>query len=286
MAFFNAISAGLLVGLVFAVIAVGFTLIWGTVDVINLSHAAFGVLGAYLGYYANTMFGVDPLLALVGIVPLFFAIGYAFYYVLVTRLIAITDNIAFPSLVLTLGVMFALENLMISVFSADPRLVKTAYTDITLRIAGNPIPGGRLVGGLVAIITLVAIYVFLTRTYVGRAVRAVSEDPEGAALCGIDRHHVSGITCGIGFVTAGIGGVALSLFYAFDPATQLSWLVNVFLITVFGGIGSIVGAGIGGAMIGLVTEFSALVVPFELVDLVLFSILFAILLFRPEGLIQ
>lgn len=286
MAILSAITAGLLVGLVFAVIAVGFTLIWGTIDVINLSHAAFGVLGAYMGYYANTMFGVDPLLALVVIIPVFFLIGYGFYYVLVTRLIAITDNIAFPSLVLTLGVMFALENMMISVFSADPRLVKTAYTDNTLHIAGTALPGGRLVGGGVAVITLVVIFLFLTRTYVGRAVRAVSEDPDGAALCGIDRHRVSGITCGIGFATAGIGGMALSLFYAFDPATQLSWLVNVFLITVFGGIGSVVGAGIGGAMIGLVTEFSAFVVPFELVDLVLFSILFAILLFRPEGLIQ
>jgi branched-chain amino acid transport system permease protein len=286
MAVLDAIIAGLLVGLAFAVLAVGFTLTWGTVEVINIAHAAFGVLGAYLGYYANTRFGVDPLLSLLVVIPLFFAFGFAFYEVLIRRLIARTQDVAFASLVLTLGLMFALENSMVSLFSADPRLVKTSYTAVTIRIAEVPVPGGRLVGGGVAVVTLAAIYLFLTRTYVGRAVRAVSENPEGAMLCGIDRHRVSAITFGLGLSTAGIGGVALSLFYSFDPATQLSWLVNVFLVTVFGGIGSIVGAGAAGGFTGLVTEFSALVVPFAIVDLVLFGILFVILLVRPEGLIQ
>lgn len=286
MAVIDAIFAGLFVGLAFAVLAVGFTLMWGAIDVINVSHAAFGILGAYLGYYANTRFGVDPLLALIGIVPLFFAIGYAFYAILVQRLIAQTDEVAFASLVLTLGLMFALENSMVSLFSADPRLTKTPYTAVTYYFVGTPIPGGRLVGGVLAVATLVGVYLFLTRTYTGRAVRAVSENPEGAALCGIDRHRVSGITAGISFATAGIGGVALSLFYSFDPSTQLSWLVNVFLVTVFGGIGSVVGSGIAGVFTGFVTEFSALVLPYEIVDMVLFGILFAILLIRPEGLIQ
>lgn len=289
MAVLDAIVAGLLVGIVFALLAVGFTLTWGSIDVINISHAAFGVLGAYLGYFAHTRFGVDPLLSLVVIVPLFFVIGYAFYEVLIRRLIARTGDAeerAFASLVLTLGLMFAIENSMVSLFSADPRLVRTSYTESTVRVLDIPIPSGRLVGGVLALLTLVAIYLFLTRTYVGRSVRAVSEQPEGAMLCGIDRHRVSGITFGIGLSTAGIGGVALSLFYSFDPATQLSWLVNVFLVTVFGGIGSVVGSTIAGGFTGLVTEFSALVLPFEFVDLVLFGILFVILLFRPEGLIQ
>jgi len=286
MAVLDAIIAGLLVGLAFAVLAVGFTLIWGTIGVINVAHAAFGVLGAYLGYFANTRFGVDPLLALVVIAPLFFAIGYAFYATLVKKLLSQTEDVAFASLVLSLGLMFAVENSMISVFSADPRLTKTAYTAVTYRFMGTPIPGGRLVGGGVAVLTLAAVYLFLTRTYTGRAVRAVSENPEGAALCGINRHRVSGITSGIGFATAGIAGVALSLFYSFDPATQLSWLVNVFLVTVFGGIGSVIGSGLAGVFTGFVTEFSALALPFEYVDLVLFGILFVILLVRPEGLIK
>jgi branched-chain amino acid transport system permease protein len=286
MAVLDAVIAGLFVGLAFATLAIGFSLLWGAVDVINVSHAAFGVLGAYLGYYANTRFGVDPLLALVVIVPLFFAVGYAFYAVLIRRLIAQTEDVSFASLVVTLGLMFALENSMLGVFSPDPRITKTPYTAVTYYLAGTPIQGGRLVGAILAVVTIVAVYLFLTRTYTGRAVRAVAEDSEGAALCGIDRHRVSGITSGIAYATAGIGGVGLSLFYSFDPSSQLSWLVNVFLVTVFGGVGSVIGSGIAGIFTGLITEFSALVLPFAYVDLVLFGFLFIILLVRPEGLVQ
>lgn len=286
MAVFDAIIAGLFVGLAFAVLAVGFTLLWGAIDVINVSHAAYGVLGAYLGYYANTRFGVDPILALLVIIPLFFVIGYAFYAVLIRRLVAQTDDVSFASLVVTLGLMFALENLMLSFFSPDPRITKTPYTATTYYLAGTPIQGGRLVGAAMAVVTIVAVYLFLTRTYTGRAVRAVAEDPEGAALCGIDRHRVSGITSGIAHSTAGIGGVGLSLFYSFDPSSQLSWLINVFLVTVFGGVGSVIGSGVAGIFTGFVTEFSALVLPYAYVDLVLFGFLFIILLVRPEGLFQ
>lgn len=286
MAVFDAIIAGLLVGLAFAVLAVGFTLLWGAVDVINVSHAAFGVLGAYLGYYANTEFGVDPLLALVVIVPVFFIIGYAFYDILIRRLVAQTDDVSFASLVVTLGLMFALENSMLSAFSPDPRITKTPYTATTYYLAGTPIQGGRLVGAVLSVVTIIAVYLFLTQTYTGRAVRAVAENPEGASLCGIDRHRVSGITSGIAHATAGIGGVGLSLFYSFDPSSQLSWLINVFLVTVFGGVGSVIGSGVAGIFTGLVTEFSALAVPYAYVDLVLFGLLFVILLVRPEGLIQ
>jgi len=286
MAALDAIIAGLFVGLAFAVLAVGFTLLWGAIDVINVSHAAFGLLGAYLGYYANTRFGVDPILALLMIVPIFFVIGYGFYTILVRRLVAQTDDVSFASLVVTLGLMFALENSMLSVFSPDPRITKTPYTATTYYLAGTPIPGGRLVGAAMSVVTIAAVYLFLTRTYTGRAVRAVAEDPEGAALCGIDRHRVSGITSGIAHATAGIGGVGLSLFYSFDPSSQLSWLISIFLVTVFGGVGSVIGSGIAGVFTGFVTEFSALTLPYAYVDLVLFGFLFIILLVRPEGLIQ
>lgn len=286
MAALDAIIAGVFVGLAFAVLAVGFTLLWGAVDVINVSHAAFGVLGAYLGYFANTRYGIDPLLSLVVIVPAFFLLGYAFYAILIRRLLEQTEDVAFASLVLTLGLMFALENSMLSLFSPDPRITKTSYTATTYYLAGSPVQGGRLVGAILGLLTIIAVYLFLTRTYTGRAVRAVAEDAEGAALCGIDRHRVSGITSGIAHATAGIGGVGLSLFYSFDPSVQLSWLINVFLVTVFGGIGSVVGSGIAGVFTGLVTEFSGLVLPFAYVDMVLFGFLFVILLVRPEGLIQ
>jgi len=267
---------GTILGLVYATLGVGFSLTWGTLDIINVSHAAFAVLAAYLGYFANAMFGVDPVLALAGITPVFFVVGVALQ----------AEELAFSSLVLTFGLAIVLENLMVVFFSADPRLLSTGYTSITVQVLGVPVTGGRLVGAGLALVTLGILYVFLTRTYTGRSVLAVSEDPEGAALSGINERRVSAVTFGLALATAGIAGVAASFFFPFGPSEHYTWLISVFIVTILGGVGSIIGAGVAGLITGLVFEFAALVVPFSLVRSVLFVLLIVLLVVRPKGLFQ
>jgi len=284
MALVEALVLGTVLGLVYATLGVGFSLTWGTLEIINVSHAAFAVFAAYLGYFANASYGFDPVLSLAGIVPAFFAIGVALQEGLFRPLAKRAEEVAFASLVLTFGIAIVLENLMVVWFSADPRVLRTEYTQTTVDVLGVPVTGGRLVGAGLAVATLFVLYVFLTRTYTGRAVRAVAQNAEGAALSGIDERRVSAITFGVGLATAAIAGVAAAMFFPFGPSEHYSWLISVFIVTILGGVGSIVGAAVAGLVTGLVFELSALVVPFVWVRFVLFVLLIGLLVVRPEGL--
>jgi branched-chain amino acid transport system permease protein len=286
MAIVEALVLGSILGLVYATLGVGFSLTWGTLNVINVSHAAFAVLAAYLGYFADATYGIDPVLALGGIVPAFFVTGVALQEGLFRPLAKRAEEFAFASLVLTFGLAIVLENLMVVVFSADPRLLRTEYTAMTFDILGVPVTGGRLVGAGLAVLTLVVLFVFLTRTYTGRAVRAVAQNAQGAAISGINERRVSAITFGLGLATAGVAGVAASMYFPFGPSEHYAWLISVFIVTILGGVGSILGAGVAGLITGLVFELSALVVPFAWVRFVLFVLLIGLLVVRPQGLLQ
>ncbi|MGI8859289.1 MAG: branched-chain amino acid ABC transporter permease [Rubrobacteraceae bacterium] len=278
------IVSGLFVGFAYAILGVGFSLAWGAGGVINVSHTAFAVLAAYLGYYANDLLGLDPLVALVGIVPAFFLIGVGFHGLLVRPLFARTRNPELASLVLTFGVATVLANAMVELFSADPRMLDTPYTETTLRLAGVSVPGGQAVAAALAVVVLVTVYIFLHHTYTGRAVRAVQQEREGAALSGINTGLVNAVTFGLAFATAGAAGVALSLVYSFGPTSYLAWLTFMFLVVIFGGVGSATGAGVAGLAAGLVVGVSGVFVAYAWVNLVLFVFLVLVLLVRPQGL--
>jgi branched-chain amino acid transport system permease protein len=280
----QAVTSGVLVGLAYAILGVGFSLTWGASGVINASHAAFAVLGAYLGYMSQEWWGIDPLVALIGIVPLFFGIGVVFYESLVRPLKRRVANAAMASVVLTFGVALVVENLTAIAFTADPRVLQTPYVLATLRPGPIVLSGGQAVAAALAVGVLLAVGGFLYGTYTGRAARAVEQEAEGAMLAGVNVRRVNALTYGVAFATAGVAGVALSLMYAFGPGTQLDWLVITFLVVILGGVGSIVGVTVAGLIAGLAVTVSTLFVPYAWVNLVLFSALLLTLLFRPTGL--
>lgn len=284
MAIIQAGITGLLVGLAYAILGVGFSLTWGATGIINASHAVIAIFGAYVGYVTWQSFGLDPLLAIVAIVPLFFALGYVFYETLIRPLKRRVRHADLASVVLTLGVAIIIENLLAIAFTADPRIVKPSYALHTLRPGPFIVPGGRAVAAVLSLIVLAAVAWFLFRTYTGRAVRAVEQDPEGAALAGVRIRRVNGITYGLAFVTAGIAGVALSLIYPFAPGTHISWLVIIFLVVILGGVGSVSGVAVAGILAGLIVSLATLWIPFAWVNLVLFTVLVLVLMFRPAGL--
>ena len=286
MAIVEAIVLGVLLGLVYATLSVGFSLIWGTLGVIHVSHGAFVILAAYLGYFANQILGIDPVVALVGIVPLLFAIGIGLYELLFRPLAERTREVAFASLVLSFGVAIALENMLVVLFDSDPRVLQTGYTRDVIDVFGVPVTAGRLIGAGLAVVTLVTVYVFLKRTYTGRAVLAVAQNDQGAALSGINERRVSRITFGLGLATAAVAGVATAMFWSFAPSEHIHWMVFVFIVTILGGVGSVVGSAVAGLLTGLVFELSALVLPFEWVNFVLFVLLIGLLIVKPEGLFQ
>ena len=281
----QALASGLLVGLAYAILGVGFSLTWGATGVINAAHGILAVLGAYVGYYASTLWGFDPLLAVLVTTPAFFVLGVIFHAGLVRPLKRrVGHHAAMASVVLTFGVAIAVENLVALAFSADPRLTKTDYVLATVRIGPVAVPGGAVVAAGVAVVVLTAVGMFLYRTYTGRAVRAVEQEPEGAVLSGINVRRVNAVTYGVAFATAALAGAALSLVYAFAPGTQLDWLVVTFLVVILGGVGSVLGVTVAGLIAGLTVTVSTLFVPFAWANLVLFTALVLTLLVRPSGL--
>lgn len=280
----QAIVSGAFVGMAYAILGVGFSLTWGATGVINASHAGFAVLGAYFGYMAQQWWGVDPLIALLGIVPLFFVLGLGFHALLVRPLKRRVTNAAMASVVLTFGVAIVVENLTAVAFTANPRLLKTDYILATLRAGPVTISGGQAVAAGLSVAVLMVVGWYLYGTYTGRATRAVEQQLEGATVAGINVRRVNAITYGIAFATAGVAGVALSMMYTFAPGTHLDWLVITFLVVILGGVGSVIGVTVAGLAAGLVVAVATLYVPYAWANLVMFVGLLLTLLLRPSGL--
>jgi branched-chain amino acid transport system permease protein len=179
-----------------------------------------------------------------------------------------------------------LENGMSSLWKPDPRVLNTVYTGKSLALGSVALPLASLISAGLAVLTIGAIYFFLYHSYSGRAVTAVWQDREGAALAGINLRWVTALAYGVAIAAAGVGGVAMSLVYTFSPATHFSWLIYVFLVVIFGGVGSVLGAGLAGLIIGLVIGVAGNFVPYTWVNLVLFVMLILLLLVRPRGLMR
>lgn len=282
----QAVTTGLLVGLSYAVLGVGFSLTWGATGVINASHTMVAVIGAYVGYFSLTRFGVDPVLSLVVILPVFFIAGWGFFEGLIRPLKRRVRMVGMSSVVLTLGVALVLESLTKMAATANPRLLQTAYTSKSFALGPARVGGGPAVAAAISLVVIALLVVFRQRSYLGRAMRALEQEPEGAALTGINVRATSGIATGIGFATAGAAGVALSMIYAFSPPSFLSWLVFTFLVVILGGVGTILGVTLAGLFAGLAVSLSSLVIPFIWTNLVLFVLLILVLLVRPTGLLR
>jgi len=281
----QALATGLLTGTVYALLGAGFSLIWGVAHVINIAHPALAVGAAYAAY-ALAMRGVDPLVSLAVVVPLFFVLGVVLYEGVVRPAARRSGDLVLVSMVLTFGLAAALENALAAVWGPGPRVINVAYTGQAVRLGLLALPVPHLAGAGLAAVTIAALYLFLHETLPGKAVRAVWQNREGAALCGVNLRQVTGLTYGLAVASAGVAGVALALIYSFSPASHLTWLVFVFLVVIVGGVGSLVGAMVAGVLVGALTHLTTLVLPFAWTPFLLFASLGLLLLWRPTGLLR
>ena len=279
----QSIISGVLLGGIYALLSVGFGLTWGTMKVLNISHAVFAVLGAFVAYWLFVKAGIDPILSLPLLVVLLFLVG-AVVYKLVIRPVTKAKDVIMASMVATFGVAIVVENVMSYVWRPDPRILKPSYTGTSFFVGEMAISKGPLIGFSMAILAIALLYWFLHHTYTGKAVQATWQNPMGAALVGINPGHVSLITFGLSIASAGAAGVAMALIYAFYPSVQSVWTMFVFLVTIVGGVGSVIGTALAGLLIGFIIGISAAFLPFVWVNVLLFALLLVILLFKPEGL--
>ncbi|QIO23484.1 branched-chain amino acid ABC transporter permease [Haloarcula sp. JP-L23] len=288
MAFTQFVVNGLLIGALFAAVAVGFALIWGVVDIINLAHGEMVMLGGYTSYWVLTLITGNaegsPLLFLATIpvaILVLFGVGYALQRTLVSRVIG-TD--IFLTLLVTFGISIAIQQLALQAWSANPRSIQVSFSDPSFAVAGLVVPKMKLVAFVGAIVLTALLWAFLQKTRTGRAIRAVSQNPEAAALVGIDVEHTRAVTFGVSSAIAGGVGAFIATILNIQPQMGLIYTLKSFVIVVFGGVGSIPGALVGGLLLGSVEELTAGFVSSQWTLAVSFTLLIVLLVVKPKGL--
>jgi len=278
---------GLLVGSLFATIAVGFALIWGVVDIINLAHGEMVMLGGYTGYwFVQFVAGGEASLALaLASVPVAVAVLFAVGYVL-QRLVVqqVSGGSVFLTLLITFGISIAIQQLAILAWSATPRSTGVAIADPSMDLAGIVVPKLKLIAFAGALLLTAALWAYLKRTRRGRAIRAVAQNPQASELVGIDVEHTRAVTFGLSSAIAGGAGAFIGMILSLQPQMGLVYTLKSFVIVVFGGIGSIPGALVGGLALGTVEELVSGFVSSTWTLAVSFSLLILLLVVKPSGL--
>lgn len=275
------VSAILTAGL-YASMSYGLALIYGVMKIINLAHAGVIMLGAYMTFWLVTILKFNPFVAPLVVAPAFFLLGMGLERVFIRR---IAKAPPISSLLLLFGIWLIMQNIAYLFFSGDTRSIFTATTLTTLNLGGFPISLNRLVVFAVGVLALVLLQLFLMRTNLGRAIRALSADPEAATLSGINTARIRALAFGLGTALAALAGSLMSLIFTFDPDFGRSHLLKSFAIVVLGGLNSFVGVALGSLVLALAESLSVLWIRAALQDFISFALLVIVLLVMPDGLI-
>ncbi|MBU6361360.1 MAG: branched-chain amino acid ABC transporter permease [Chloroflexi bacterium] len=280
--FLNLFAASILTAGLYATMSYGLALIYGVMKLTNLSHAGVLMLAAYGTYWLNTL-GISPYLAPFIVVPLWFGIGIVWQHTLVKRIMLMPP---IASLLFFFGIWLIMQNFAYLVFKSDIRSITNEATLLTYKLGPLVLSQNRLIVFFAGITALVSLQLFLTRTYQGRAIRALAADAEAARLSGIDTDRISALAFGLGIALAAFAGCLMALIFAFDPEFGRSHLLKSFCIVVLGGLESFVGVALGAIMLALAENFSIQFMPAALQDMVSFVLLVIVLLTIPNGLMS
>lgn len=273
---------GLTTGALYALVALGLTLIYGVLHIINFAHGALLMLALYGVFFLNVSLGVDPYVALAIVPPVMFALGYGLQRFVITRASHGRDeNIP----LVTLGLSIVIENLALMLFKSDTRIIDTPYSFEVFEIFGAFIPQPKVYALIGALVTAALLWVMMARTDLGRAIRALAKEPKGARLVGINTGHVFAMSFGIGIACLGVAACLLLPSYYVNPTVGQGFVLIAFTIVVLGGMGSFAGALTGGLFIGVIEAMGGLFLGESLGQLGIFVIFILVLVFRPAGLL-
>jgi branched-chain amino acid transport system permease protein len=278
------VIAGLLMGGIYALVAVGLSLQYGVARVLNVAHGEFIMVGAFITWSLYTIVGINPLLSLVICGPAVFIIGFILYRTVFTRLrTSSASPAAFEgnSMLACFSLLFIIQNVAILIWGAE--IKRYSYLASAVIIGGAVFAANRLVTLVFALVIGAAFYLFLARTRMGKAIRAAAQDPETAGLTGVNINQVLALCFGLGALMAGVGGTLLSMSYEIQPTMGLEYTVIALIVIVLGGLGSIPGSFIGGLVLGLVGSIVTYIEP-GLALVAYYVIFIVLLLVKPTGI--
>lgn len=282
MLLLQVILNGIVLGSLYACIAAGFSLVWGVLNVINLMHGSFIVLGSYLAWMVYNMLGLPPWITLVIAAPLGFLLGYLVQRGVLNRVIAAPVLV---TLTLTFGLDLMLNNAMLMAFKADYRRLVLDPPLGSLAVGSLVVPIDRLVAMGFALLLTVALYLILRKSKIGRAIVAVRMDRDAARLMGVEVNSIYATAFALGAAMAVCAGVLLAMIFPISPVASGSYLGKAFVVCVLGGLGSVPGAVVGGLFLGLMESFGSLAFGPEHAVTLSFGLLILFLIFRPQGLL-
>jgi branched-chain amino acid transport system permease protein len=277
------ILSGLLTGCVYALIAIGFTLVFGVTEIVNFAHGHLVMVAMFAGYVLFRFAGMDPFVSLLVVLPAFFLLGMALYWLVIDRIVEAPH---FAHMMVTLGVLIFLENLMNFFFGGDLRGVTTSYTTASLPLGGVAVPVARAAAAGTSLLAVAVLALFLRLSRYGRAIRAAANNRMAAQLVGIDVRRVYMVSFAIGTAVVALAGVVMLPFSLVSPFVGDEFMLKAFVIAIVGGLGSVTGALAGGVLIGLVEALTGLFLVASLGNAIVFGILILVLFFRPAGLLR
>ncbi|MBI5264347.1 MAG: branched-chain amino acid ABC transporter permease [Bradyrhizobium sp.] len=280
---FQALVDGILLGGVYGVIATGLSLVFGVLGVVNFAHAEFLMLGMYVAWFAWRWLGLDPMLGSVLSFIVVFAVGYLVQRTLIERVLKAPPA---AQVFLTVGLLIVIENAALMAFGSEFRSVSVPYQVEGYRLGDIFIGAPYLYAFIAAIILAAVLWLYLERSWTGRAIRAVAQDPMASTLVGVDTRRTYALAFGLGVALTAFGGAVILPYITVSPTVGGQFVVLMFTVVVLGGLGSVAGALAGGIVVGVVQSMSTLVFPIQLQNLCLFVIFIAVLALRPQGLIK
>lgn len=280
--FLQSLISGILIGGVYALIGIGLTIIFGVMRVINFAHGDLLMLGMYATYFLFTLFQIDPFVSIVVTIPLMFLFGALLQKTFINRMLgALPQN----QILLTIGMGLVMSNSMMLAFTSDYKILSTTYSSSSFNILGISISTPLLISFGITVVITAALYWFLYRTDTGQAIRATAQDREASQLMGINVKRMSIIAFGLGTSLAATAGALIAPTYYIFPQVGSVFTLKAFVITVLGGMGSIVGATLGGVLIGIAESVGGVYLGSGWKDVIVFVLFLLVLLFKPSGLL-
>jgi branched-chain amino acid transport system permease protein len=279
--FLQSLLSGVLIGGAYALIGVGLTIIFGVMRIINFAHGDLVMLGMYASFFLFTLGNVDPFVSIVFVFPLLFLFGALLQKLVINRVLnALPQN----QILLTIGIGLILSNTMMLLFTSDYRIISTTYSSGSFRIGEISVSTPLLLSFVITAAVTAVLYWFLLKTDTGQAIRATAQDRDAAQLMGVNVKRMSVLATGIGAGLAAVAGSLISPTYYIFPQVGQPFTLKAFVIVVLGGMGSVMGATVGGILIGATESLAGAYISSGLKDLVVYVLFLGILLFKPAGL--